>query len=102
MSEYANRSKGLGVGADTDVEIERDVVIVESEEAPRVRRSPLAVLPLLLGVIFLLANLLVFSRVPTAFTTKSVVASMSIVLLLVSVALCLALIVYGFAARRGE
>jgi hypothetical protein len=102
MSEYANRNKGLGVGADADVEIERDVVIVDREEAPRVRRSPLAVLPLLLGVIFLLANLLVFSRVPTAFTTKSVVASMSIVLLLVSVALCLALIVYGFAAGRGE
>ncbi len=102
MSEYANRNKGLGVGADTDVEIERDVVIVESEEAPRVRRSPLAVLPLLLGVIFLLANLLVVYRVPGAFTAKSVVASMSILLVLVSVALCLALIVYGLAARRGE
>jgi hypothetical protein len=102
MSEYANRNKGLGVGADTDVEIERDVVVVESEEAPRVRRSPLAALPLLLGVIFLLVNLLIFLRVPTAFTTKNVNGAVSLMLLLVSVALSLAAIVHGLAARRSD
>jgi hypothetical protein len=102
MSEFENRNKGFEVGGESDIEIERDVVIVESEKAPRVRRSPLAVLPLLLGVIFLLANVLMFLRVPTAFTAKNINGAMSLMLLLVSVALSLALIVYGLAARRSD
>lgn len=102
MSEFEDRNKGFELGGDPDIEIERDVVIVESEKAPRVRRSPLAVLPLLLGVIFLLANVLMFVRVPTAFTVKNATGAMSLMLLLVSVALSLALIVYGLAARRGD
>jgi len=102
MSEFENRSKGFEVGGDSDIEIERDVVVVESETAPRLRRSPLAVLPLLLGVIFLLANLLMFQRVPTVFTAKNINGAMSLMLLLVSVALSLALIVYGLAGRRGD
>lgn len=102
MSEFENRSKGFGVGGASDIEVERDVVIVESEKAPRVHRSPLAVLPLLLGVIYLLANVLMFVRVPTAFTAPNINGAMSLMMLLVSVALSLALIVYGLAARRGD
>lgn len=101
MSEFENRNRGYDAG-DSDIEIERDVVIVESQTAPRVHRSPLAVLPLLLGVLFLLANILVFLRVPTVFTSKSVNGAMSLMMLLVSVALSLALIVYGLAGRRGD
>ena len=102
MSTFEDRNKGLPGQFEAEIEVDRDVVVVESEEAQRVRRNPLAALPLLLGVIFLLANVLVVSRVPGAFKAKSVVASMSTLLLLVSVGLCLALIVYGLAARRGE
>ncbi len=102
MSEFEKRNQSFGVGGDSDIEVERDVVILESENAPRVRRSPLAVLPILLGAIFLLANVVIVWRVPGAFTPKNTVASMAILLVLISVALCLALIVYGLAVRRGD
>jgi hypothetical protein len=84
------------------VEIEREDVVVQTEKAPGVRRSPLAALPLLLGVIFLLVNLLIFLRVPTVFTTQNVNGAISLMLLLVSVALSLAAIVHGLAARRRD
>lgn len=102
MSNFEDRNKGLPGQAEAEFEVDREVVIVESEEAPRVRRSPLAVLPLLLGVVFLLANVLMFLRVPTVFTAKNVNGATSLMLLLVSVALSLALIVYGLAARRSD
>ena len=102
MSNFEDRNKGLAGQAEAEIEVDRDVVIVESEKAPRVRRSPLAALPLLLGVIFLLVNLLIFLRVPTVFTTKNVNGAVSLMLLLVSVALSLAAIVHGFAARRSD
>jgi hypothetical protein len=87
---------------DTGVEIERDVVVVETEKASRERRSPLVALPLLLGAIFLVANVLVFFRVPTTFTTKNVYGSMSLLLLVASVVVSIVLIVYGLAARRAD
>lgn len=102
MSNFEDRNKGLPGQVEAEFEVDRDVVVVESEEAQRERRSPLAVLPLLLGVIFLLANVLMFLRVPTAFTAKNINGAMSLMLLLVSVAFSLALIVYGLAGRRSD
>ncbi len=86
-----------------EIEVERDVVIVDRENTvSRPQRNPFAVLPILLGVLFLLANLLIFARVPTVFTGKSVSGTISLLLILVSVIISLALIIYGLAARRGE
>ena len=59
-------------------------------------------LPILLGVLFLLANLLIFARVPTVFTVKNVSGTISLLLILVSVFISLSLIIYGLAARRNE
>jgi hypothetical protein len=102
MSTFEDRNKGLPGQFEAEIEVDRDVVVIESEEAQRVRRNPLAALPLLLGVIFLLANVLVVSRVPGAFTAKNVNGAVSLMLLLVSVALSLAVIVHGLAARRSD
>jgi hypothetical protein len=102
MSSFEDLNRGLPGQVEAEFEVDRDVVVVESEAARRVRRSPLAALPLLLGVIFLLANVLTFLRVPTVFIEKNVSGAMSLMLLLVSVALCLALIIYGLAARRSD
>lgn len=102
MSEFENRNKGFDVGGDSDIEIDRDVVIVESERAPHVRRSPLAALPLFLGVLLLLANVVAFLRVPSVFTQKTGNGAISTLLLLASVVICVVLIVYGLAMRRGD
>lgn len=75
-------------------------MIVASEKGSRERRSPLAVLPIALGVIFLAANLFVFYRVPAIFAAKNSTALISVMLLVASVATCLVLIVYGLAAGR--
>ena len=59
-------------------------------------------LPILLGVLFLLANLLIFARVPTVVTVKNVNGTISLLLILVSVVISLPLIIFGFAARRSD
>jgi hypothetical protein len=103
MSTFEDRNKGLGGHVESEIEVERDVVIVDRENAvSRPQRNPFAVLPILLGVLFLLANLLIFARVPTVFTVKNVSGTISLLLILVSVIISLALIIFGLAARRGE
>ena len=97
MSDFEDRNAGV---TETDIEVDRDVVIVEGPKEVRQKRNPLAVLPLLLGVLFLLANVLIFLRVPTVFTTKNVYGAMSLILILASVVTCLSLILYGLASRR--
>lgn len=99
MTDFEDRNRGLGGQVGSGVEVERDVVIVESAE-PVGPRNPFAVLPLLLGGLFLLANVVVFLRVPTVFTGKNVNGAVSLLMILVSVAICLVLIVYGLATRR--
>jgi hypothetical protein len=96
MTDFEDRSRGLGGQVGSEIEVERDVVIVESAEP----RNPFAVLPLLLGVLFLLANVVIFLRVPTVFTVKNVNGSISLLLILASLVTCLVLIIYGLAARR--
>ncbi len=90
---------------DSGVDIEREVV-VETETAPRERRSPFGVLPWLLGVIFLLVNLVIMFRLPSVFfaggLAKNVSSTISLLLLLASIVTCLVLIVYGVAARRDD
>jgi hypothetical protein len=103
MSNFEDRNKGLGGQVEPEIEFEREVVIVDSEiPVARSQRNPFAVLPILLGVLFLLANLLIFARVPTVFTVKNVSGTISLLLILVSVIISLALIIFGLAARRGE
>ena len=103
MSTLEDRNKGLGGHSVPEIEVERDVVIVDSENTvSRPQRNPFAALPILLGVLFLLANLLIFARVPTVFTGKNVSGTISLLLILVSVIISLALIIFGFAARHGE
>jgi hypothetical protein len=103
MSTLEDRNKGLGGHSVPEIEVERDVVIVDSENTvSRPQRNPFAALPILLGVLFLLANLLIFARVPTVFTVKNVSGTISLLLILVSVIISLALIIFGFAARHGE
>jgi hypothetical protein len=103
MSTFEDRNKGLGGHDESEIEVERDVVIVDSENTvSRSQRNPFAVLPILLGVLFLLANLLIFARVPTVFTGKSAIGTISLLMILVSVFISLSLIIYGLAARRSE
>jgi hypothetical protein len=102
MTSSDDRSNDLAGQFESEIDVDRDVVIVESGRGSRERRSPIAVLPLLLGVLLLLANLLVFSRVPGAFTPKSVNGAISMLLILVSVVICLSLIFLGLAARRND
>lgn len=103
MSTFEDRNKGLGGLGESAIEVERDVVIVESDNTvSHSQRNPFAVLPILLGVLFLLANLLIFARVPTVFTVKNVSGTISLLLILVSVFISLSLIIYGLAARRSE
>jgi hypothetical protein len=103
MATFEDRDKVLGGHSESEIEFERDVVIVDSENTlSRPQRNPFAVLPILLGVLFLLANLLIFSRVPTVFTGKNVISTISLLLILVSVIISLALIIFGLAARRAD
>jgi hypothetical protein len=91
MSNFEDRNKGLPGQVEAEFEVDRDVVVVDGESATRERRNPFAVLPLLLGSLFLMANI---------FTGKNVNSSISLLLLVASVVTCLVLILYGFASRR--
>ena len=103
ISTFEDRTKGLGGHGESEIEFEHDVVIVDSENTvSRSQRNPFAVLPILLGVLFLLANLLIFARVPTVVTVKNVNGTISLLLILVSVVISLPLIIFGFAARRSD
>lgn len=64
------------------------------------RRSPTFALPLLLGVVFLIANIYVFRQTPYVFTGKNTTVSISLLLMIVSMVICLILIGYAFALRR--
>jgi hypothetical protein len=97
MSEFEDRNV---VATETDTD--RDVVIVEDVKEVRRRRDPWSVLPILLGVLFLLANVWIFRQVPLAFTSKNKDGAIALMMILASVVICLALIVYGIAARRDD
>ena len=102
MPNFDDREK-LASQIESEIEVgDRDVVIVESEKGSRERRSPLSFLPVLLGVIFLVANLVIFLRAPAIFIARNSMGTISLMLLIASVATCLVLIVYGLAAGRED
>jgi cytochrome bd-type quinol oxidase subunit 2 len=108
MSSLDEDSKGGLVGqaveidADREIEIDadREIVVVASGKEANSRRNPFAALPTLLGLFFLVLNIAVFFRAPTAFTVKNINGTISLLSLLVSVVICVVLIMYGLAARR--
>jgi hypothetical protein len=104
MSTFEDRNKGLGGHGESAIEVERDVVIVESENTvSRSQRNPFAVLPILLGVIFLVTNIFVMTRFTSwFFAPQSTPGTISLVMMLVSIAICLVLIIYGLAQRRAD
>ncbi|MBU3750082.1 MAG: hypothetical protein FGM52_06455 [Mycobacterium sp.] len=97
MTDFEDRSAAV---TETDIEVDRDVVIVDSAKKVRQERNPWAVLPILLGVLFLLLNLLVFRQVPAAFTTMNKEGAIALMMLLSSLVVCVVLIVYGLVVRR--
>ncbi len=95
------------VGGVADGELEGERVVVESgaHQFPSeagARQSPLFALPLLLGGVFLIANIYVITQTPTVFTAKSTTGSTSLLLIVASVVICLILIGYAFALRRSR
>ena len=98
MTNFEDRNQSVPAEVEG---VDRDIVIVDSKSsASRPQRDPFAGVPVLLGVLLLLANLFTFYRVPTAFTAKNTDGAISLLLIFVSVVICLSLIVYGLAARR--
>lgn len=86
---------------------ELDPVVVEKVEEGRVlfaeasvRRNPLTPLAILAGVAYLAANVFVIVGTPAAFVSKSVTGSTSLLLVISSIVICLALIGGGLALRR--
>lgn len=86
---------------------ELDPVVVEKVEEGRVlvaeasvRRNPLTPLAILAGVAYLAANVFVIVRTPAAFVSKNVTGSTSLLLVISSIVICLALIGGGLALRR--
>jgi hypothetical protein len=100
MSEFDDRSQGLAGQVESEIEVDRDVVSVEGGRESRERRSPFALLPLLLGLLLLLANLSIFIQVPRVFTQKNVPGAISLLLISVSVVICVLLIAFGIFAQR--
>ncbi len=100
MSTFEDRNRGLPGQVEAEFEVDRDVVVVDGDSATRERRNPLAVLPLLLGSLFLMANIFIAFRLPGVFIGKNVNSSISLLLLVASLVTCLVLILYGFASRR--
>jgi hypothetical protein len=99
MSNLDDDDNG-SVGEAVEIDADREIVVVASKAEARSRRNPFAVLPILLGFFFLLLNVAVFFRAPTAFTVKNTNGTISLLTLLVSVVICVVLIMYGLAARR--
>jgi len=95
--------ESLGGAADVDLDVEHVVVESGAHRLPSElgeQRNSLFALPLLAGVVFLIANLYVITRTPFIFTVKNTTASTSLMLMIASVVICLALIGYAFALRR--
>lgn len=110
MSNPANFGKSVDDGiagsvADADLAVDQVVVESGAHRLPSemaARRSPTFALPLLLGVVFLIANLYVITRTPAIFIAKNVTGSTSLLLMIASVVICVILIGYAFALRRAE
>ena len=95
--------ESLGGAADVDLDVEQVIVDSGAHRLPPElgeRRNPLFAFPLLAGVVFLIANIYVITRTPAIFTAKNTTGSTSLLLIIASVVLCLALIGYAFALRR--
>lgn len=100
MSNSADSGKTVAngaLGAVADADLEVDEVVVETGVQ---RRSPFFAVPLLLGVVFLIADIYVFRQTPYVFTGKNTTVSISLLLIIVSMVICLILIGYAFALRR--
>lgn len=87
--------------AEDDVELERAVPThrLPSESG---KSSLLFVLPLLLGLVFLIANIYVITRTPAIFVAKNTTGSTSLLLIVASFVICLVLIGYAVALRRSD
>jgi len=97
MTNFEDRNQSVPAEAD---DVDRDIAIVDRESsAARPERNPFAVVPVLLGVLLLLANLFTFYRVPAAFTARNTDGAISLLLISVSAVICLSLIAYGLATR---
>jgi len=95
--------ESLGGAADVDLDVEHVVVDSGAHRLPPElgeRRNPLFALPLLAGVVFLIANLFLMAKIPSGFTAKSWTGYTALLLLISSLVICLSLIGYAFALRR--
>jgi hypothetical protein len=84
-----------------DLNSDVEVAIVEEAVEPPThpdRRQAWA-LPVLLGVLLLLADVFIIARLSTVFFTKNVLSSTSLLLMIASLMICLVLIAYGLGLR---
>ena len=93
---------GLGA-ADADLDVQLAVAESGAHRLPSElgeRLNPFFALPLLLGVVFLIANIYVITRTPAIYAAKNTTGSTSLLLIVASLVICLVLVGYALAVRR--
>lgn len=83
------------------VVVEESDVVVAGDTAVS-KRSPMSVLPLLLGVLILALDIYFLVRLPNYFFAKNLQGGISLALLLASAIICLFLVAYAFGLGRPE